>query len=290
MRKNIFGVAGKVLLAALLVAGVSTAASAQNTLQQIKKRGYIRIALANEIPYGYMDSSGKAKGFGPDVARKVLAKMGIKDIQWTVTGFGSLIPALRAGRVDMVAASQAVLPQRCQVVAFSEPNTTYGQGLLVPKGNPKNIHSYKDFLKNHSLKMGIVSGADQTDIAHEVGIPDSQITFISSNTDAVGALQSNRIDAYAATQLTVARLAKKSGAVEQAEPFQDPIIKGKPQRDWGAFTFRKNEKAFLKEFNKNLAEVHKTAWWQKTLKGYGLDQHSINEVSKKTTKELCAGK
>lgn len=290
MRKTIAGMAGKAVLAALLVVGVSGVASAQSTLQKIKHRGYIRIAVANEIPYGFVNSNGKAKGFGPDVARKVLARMGIKDIQWTVTDFGSLIPALRAGRVDMVAASQAVLPQRCQVVAFSEPNTTYGQGLMVLKGNPKNIHSYSDFLKHHNLKMGIVSGADQTDIAHDVGIPDSQITFIAANTDAVGALQSHRIDAYAATQLTVARLAKKSPAVEQAEPFHDPVIKGKPQRDWGAFTFRKGETKLLKEFNKNLAAVHKTAWWQKTLKGYGLDQHSINEVSKKTTKQLCAGK
>ncbi len=290
MRKTILGITGKVALAALLVVGFSTAASAQTALQKIKKRGYIRIAVANEIPYGFMTSSGKAKGFGPDVARKVLARMGIKDIQWTVTDFGSLIPALRAGRVDMVAASQAIKPQRCQVVAFSEPNTTYGQGLMVLKGNPKNIHSYGAFLKNHNLKLGIVSGADQTDIAQKVGIPDSQVVFISANTDAVGALQSHRIDAYAGTQLTVVRLAKKSPAVVAAEPFKDPVIDGKPQRDWGAFTFQKGDKQLLKEFNKNLAAVHKTAWWEKTLKSYGLDQHSINEVSKKTTKQLCSGK
>src|SRR5699024_11093058 len=35
------------------------------TLQQIKDRGFARVAVANEIPYGYVDVSGKAKGAGP---------------------------------------------------------------------------------------------------------------------------------------------------------------------------------------------------------------------------------
>lgn len=290
MKHGILNTTAKILLAATMILGLAATATAQNALQQIKNRGYIRIAVANEIPYGFMNSKGEAKGFGPDVARKVLAKMGIKDIQWVVTDFGSLIPALRANRVDLVAASQAILPQRCQVVNFSEPNTTYGEGLLVLKGNPKNIHGYGAFVKNSNLKMGIVSGADQIDFAHAMKIPDSQIVFIAANTDALGALQSGRIDAYAATQLTVARLAKKAGAVEAAEPFHDPIVNGKPVRSWGGFTFRKSDKSLLKAFNKNLAAVHKTDWWRKTLMGYGLDKHSIDEVSAKTTAQLCSGK
>ncbi len=75
-------------IVSILTLGLSLAASA-DTLKNIKKRGYIRIAVANEIPYGYVTSSGKAKGFGPDVARAVLKRMGIDDIQWTVTEFGS---------------------------------------------------------------------------------------------------------------------------------------------------------------------------------------------------------
>ncbi len=290
MKHGIFSIAAKILLAATMTVGLAATASAQNALQQIKDRGYIRIALANEIPYGFMNAKGEAKGFGPDVARKVLAKMGIKDIQWVVTSFGSLIPALRANRVDLVAASQAILPQRCQVVSFSEPNTTYGEGLLVLNNNPKKIHGYGDFVKHSDLKLGIVSGADQIDFAHAMKIPDSRIVFIAANTDALGALQSGRIDAYAATQLTVARLAGKSDAVEAAEPFNDPVVDGKPVRSWGGFTFRKNDKALLNAFNKNLAAVHKTAWWRKALTGYGLDKHSIDEVSAKTTAQLCSGK
>ncbi|HCW93627.1 MAG TPA: ectoine/hydroxyectoine ABC transporter substrate-binding protein EhuB, partial [Flexistipes sinusarabici] len=82
---------------ALLTASV---ASAQVTLQEIKERGYVRVATANEIPYGYVDASGNAMGAGPEVARAVLKRMGIEDIQWVVTSFSSLIPGLKANRFD----------------------------------------------------------------------------------------------------------------------------------------------------------------------------------------------
>lgn len=276
-------------LAAVFTFGISFPAAA-STLHQIKKRGYVRIAVANEIPYGYVTSNGEAQGFGPDVAKAVFKRMGIDHIQWVVTEFGSLIPALKANRVDVVAAGQAILPQRCQQVNFSEPNTSYGDGLMVKAGNPENIHSYENFVKNHKLKMGIVAGADELGFAHAVGIPDSQLVMLAANTDAVSAVATGRIDAYAATQLTIMRLAKKSKQVELAQPFTDPIVHGKPVRSWGAFTFNKRDTKLLKAFDKNLAAVQKTPFWTNTLKKYGLDQHSINLVHEYTTAQLCAGR
>src|SRR5699024_10934080 len=134
------------------------------TLDQIKDRGFVRIAVANEIPYGYMGTDGKAHGAGPDVATGVLHHMGIGVIEWTVASFGSLIPAVTAGRVHVVAARIAILPLRCKQVAFAIPISSYGEGLLVKKGNPDNIHSYDDFKINGDLKVAIMSGADQLEM------------------------------------------------------------------------------------------------------------------------------
>src|SRR5690606_32089401 len=66
------------------------------SLEDIKQRGHIRIAVANEIPYGYVDMNGEAKGAGPDVAREVMKQLGIDKIEWITTSFSSLIPGLRA--------------------------------------------------------------------------------------------------------------------------------------------------------------------------------------------------
>ncbi len=280
----------KALTLTLFAALIGALAFAQGDLmQQIQQRGYIRVATANEIPYGYIDQKGDAKGIAPDVATAVLKSMGITDIQWIVTEFGSLIPGLKANRFDMAAASQAILPARCQQVIYSKPNSSYGEGLMVAAGNPKNIHGYQDFVNNSSLKMGIVSGADQLDFAHAMNIPDSQLVSIPSNTDALSAVTTGRIDAYAGTGLTVDRLAAKSDKVQPADPFNDPVVNGKAVRSWGGFTFNMNNTAFRDAYNKALAAFQQTPEYEKILTSYGLSKGDVQQALAKTTQELCSG-
>ena len=160
------------------------AASQAATLEEIKQRGHIRIAVANEIPYGYVDLSGEAKGAGPDVARQIMKQLGIDKIEWITTSFSSLIPGLRADHFDMVAAEMAILPERCKQVLFSEPNTSYGEGLLVAEGNPHDLHSYQDFAKSEH-KVAIMAGADQLEMLQALGVPDNRMVTISNNADAI---------------------------------------------------------------------------------------------------------
>ncbi|MFT4001941.1 MAG: ectoine/hydroxyectoine ABC transporter substrate-binding protein EhuB [Rhizobium sp.] len=285
MRSNFY----RSLAAVGLTVGLAASAHAAS-LEQIKKDGYIRGASANEVPYSYMDESGAAKGIGPDVAAAVLKSMGVKEVDWTVTPFGSLIPGLKAKRFDFVAAEQNILPERCKQVQFTTPNSSYGEGLLVPKGNPKNLHSYEDIKKDPSLKVAIVSGADQLDFFHGLGIPDSQIVMIQANADALSTIQTGRADAYAATELTVAKLVQGSTNVEHAEPFTDPVIAGKSVRSYGGFDFRPEDKDLYKAFNTALVAFKKTDDYKKILMSYGLSAESVEAARTKSTEDLCAGK
>ncbi|MEO8817495.1 MAG: ectoine/hydroxyectoine ABC transporter substrate-binding protein EhuB [Paralcaligenes sp.] len=270
---------------ALMFGAASTANSAD--LNQIRKSGHIRIAVANEIPYGYIDLNGHAKGAGPDVATHVMKQLGIKKIDWISTNFGSLIPGLKAGRYDMVAAEMAILPQRCQEVLFSEPNSSYGEGLLVAKGNPKQLHSYKDFVKKEA-KVAIMAGADQLEMMQALGVPDSHIVTISNNADAISTVSTGRADAYAATGLTVSQLASKSSKVRIAKNFTDPIINGAPARSWGGFTFAQQSKGLRAAFNTELAKFKKTPQWKKIMTRYGFTGIDAKDSFSKTTAQLCA--
>ncbi|HKI55608.1 MAG TPA: ectoine/hydroxyectoine ABC transporter substrate-binding protein EhuB [Trueperaceae bacterium] len=278
----------KALTLTLLTVLIGALAFAQSgLLNTVKQRGYIRVAVANEIPYGYVDANGDAHGIAPDVATAVLKQMGITDIQWIVTEFGSLIPGLKANRFDMVAAGQNILPARCQQVLFSKPNSSYGEGLMVKAGNPDNIHGYEAFVKNHNLKMGIVSGADELKFAQAMGIPQNQLVMLPANADALSAVETGRIAAYAATGLTAERLAKKSDKVETATPFTQPVVNGKSVRSYGGFSFNKDHAAFVKQFDAALAAFQKTPAWTKILTGYGLTEQDAQAALSKTTQELC---
>ena len=274
---------------ALTVVAMSASVAGAVTLKDIQDRGYIRIAVANEIPYGYMDPSGEAKGAGPDVAKAVVKELGMDpaNIQWVVTNFSSLIPGLQANRFDMTASEMAIRPERCQKVAYSEPNSSYGEGLLVMKGDPKELHTYSDFKKD-GLKVAVMAGADQLNMMQKLGVPEGNIVTIASNADAISTVSTGRADAYAATGLTASELSKKSDKVQLAPGFVDPVIDGKEARSWGGFNFNQDSTDLRDKFDEALVKFKKTDAWKQILAGYGFTPEDIKGSFEKTTKELCS--
>ena len=276
------------LLATACVLGATTASQAAD-LDAVRDRGTLRVAVANEIPYGYMDLDGEAKGVGPDVAKHIAKALGIAKIEWTTTAFGSLIPGLQADRYDMVAAEMAILPQRCEQVLYSEPDSSYGEGLLVAKGNPKNLHGYDSFASSDG-KIAIMAGADQLEILQALKIPADRIVTIANNADAISTVATGRADGYAATSLTVGELAKKSkGKAEPAQDFKDPVVDGQPVRSWGGFAFSKDSATLRDAVNAELAKFKKTDDWKKILTDYGFSAEDASQSFERSTSQLCAG-
>ena len=66
-------------LAAITTAALASTAVSAATLAEIQESGSIRIAVANEIPYGYVDPNGEAMGAGPDVAKAIMEELGFAD-------------------------------------------------------------------------------------------------------------------------------------------------------------------------------------------------------------------
>lgn len=275
-------------IAVIAAAGLTGGALHAATLEEIRESGTIRIAVANEIPYGYIDPTGEAMGAGPDVAKHIVEQLGIENVEWVTAEFSGLIPGLQADRFDMVAAEMAILPERCEQVIYSEPNTSYGEGLLVPAGNPEDIHAYSDFAEREDLTVAIMAGADQLEMLQALGVPEDRMVTISSNADAISTVSTGRADAYAATSLTAGNLADQSDAVEVASEFSDPVIEGEPVRSWGAFTFAQGSEDLRDAVNEELTAFKQTEEWAEILRGYGFAQSDIDGSFERTTEELCA--
>ncbi|WP_198585920.1 ectoine/hydroxyectoine ABC transporter substrate-binding protein EhuB [Pararhizobium haloflavum] len=282
-RRNILAA----LTAGVAFVGVSGLAHAA-TLEEIRESGTIRIAVANEIPYGFVDPSGEAKGAGPDVAKQVVEELGIENIEWVTTNFSSLIPGLQADRFDVAAAEMAIQPERCQEVIYSEPNTSYGEGLLVASGNPDDIHAYADFAERDDLTVAVMAGANQLEMMQKLGVSEDRIVTIASNSDAISTVSTGRANAYAATGLTANELAEQSEQVELASDFSDPVIDGSEQRSWGGFAFA-NESTDLRDaWNEALATIKDGDEWAEIVGGYGFTQEDIDGSFNRTTEELCS--
>lgn len=257
------------------------------SLAEIEERGSIRVAVANEVPYGYLDENGEGRGAGPEVARHVLAELGVEHIEWVVTAFGDLIPGLEENRFDMAAAEMAIRPARCGRVLFSAPNTSYGEGLLVRAGNPLEIAGYADFADRDDLRVAVLAGATQVDMMAALGVPDARVVPIAENAAAIDVLLDGQADGYAGTGLTVSQLEARDPGVEVVQSFEDPVIDGELVRSWGGFTFPPDAETLRDAFDEALLDYRNTQAWEDTLERHGFTQDDILNAFRFDTEWLC---
>ena len=275
----------------LLVLGLgfllSGSSNSGTTLERLKKEKTIRVGFINEVPFGHMTPEGKLTGEAPEIARKILAKMGIHNIEGVFIEFGSLIPALKAGRFDMIATGMFITPERCREIAFSEPTFMIGQAFLVKSGNPKNLHSFLDVKNNPDVVLSFIQGAVEGEYARAAGIPDSRIVPVPDNLTGAAAVREGSADVLSLPSLFISNLIKSLNdpGIERAEPFQDPIINGKTVRGYGAFGFRKEDTAFYKEFNEHLKKFIGGKEHLRIMKNFGFTKLP----GKITAEDLCNG-
>jgi polar amino acid transport system substrate-binding protein len=224
--------------------------SAETTLEKARQQGYIRVGFANEAPFGYATPAGKLTGEAPEVAKAVLVRMGIAEVDGVLTEFGSLIPGLKAGRFDIIAAGMFITPKRCKQINFSEPSYGIGQALLVSTGNPKHLNTYADVAKQPDIKLAVMAGAVERDYAKAAGISPSQLVTLPDPPSMLAAVQAGRADAAALTALSIANLAAKGDGVESTPPFA--TVAEKSVMGHGGFGFRNADSALLEAFNQHL--------------------------------------
>ena len=270
--------------------GEAPAETALSTLERAQRAGKIRVGYANEAPYAYLDSaSQRLTGEAPEIARAVLTKMGVSEVEGVLTEFGSLIPGLKAGRFDIIAAGMYILPKRCREIAFSNPTYSVGEAFVVAEGNPYGLKSYEAVARHDSARLGVVAGTVERDYARRTGIPDDRVVVFPDAPSALEGAMAGRVDAFAGTSLTVNNLLARANSprVERASPFSDPVIKGESVRGYGAFGFRKNDKKLIAEFNRALARFIGTPAHLELVKPFGFTRAELPGPS--TATELCRG-
>lgn len=270
-------------LACTLLAGLaaSFASQAETTLERIQSTGTVRIGYANEAPFAYTETSGKVTGESPEIATKVFAAMGVKKVEPVLTEWGALIPGLRAGRFDVIAAGMYITPPRCQQVIFTDPHYQIPDTLLVKRGNPKNLHSYADVAKNPDVRLAIMSGTAELGYARTEGVSDDQIVQVPDTTAQLQAVRAGRADASVGTALTMKGLAAKGGdSVEAIADFKDdPAHIG-----YGALAFRPEDKDLRDAVNQQLKKWLGSDEHLQTVKPFGFDKSNLTD---KSAAELC---
>lgn len=281
--------AGVAALGALGAAGCSRVATAStkkggDLLDRLKAQGVVRLGIAGEIPFGYIDKEGKLTGEAPELARVIFKRLGVDRVQPVPTEFGSLIPGLNSQQFDVVAAGMYINPDRCEQVIFADPDYQMLDSFIVRKGNPKGIHNYQDVVAKKA-KFATGTGYAEIQYAVDAGYKEGDILIVPDQVAGLNAVEAGRADVFAGTALTTREVVKKSSKTEVTKAFA-PLVDGKPHIDGGGFAFRPTETNLRDAFNTELRKLKKSGELFRILKPFGFTQDEMTDL---TAKELCGG-
>ncbi len=126
----------------LLVAIAASAMSFSSAMADIPSK--VRIATDGESPpYSLSKSDGTVEGFEVEYARVLCTKMAL-DCSVEVQDFSGMLPALNAGKFDVIMASMSITKKREEVISFSIPYGGTGNAFAVVKGSPLEALPGKD--------------------------------------------------------------------------------------------------------------------------------------------------
>jgi len=191
----------KTVLAFIVTISLSTTVFAESTMEKIVKTGKLTIAVQTQgPPVSFVNKAGKRTGLAIELARLMAKDMGvelvIQDYDWK-----GLIPALKSGKADLIAADMTPTAKRHMQVVFTNP-VFYAENVAFAMKS-KGFTSWSDL-----NKAGIKVGATQASTyatAVTAKMPKATLKeYSGGNPQTVQAVVSGRIDGGVSDRATIA--------------------------------------------------------------------------------------
>lgn len=200
---------------AVLGAGLLPRLALADTVSDIKQKGKVVIGIQGDNPpFGFVDAGGVQEGFDADIGKLFAAYLGV-GVEFSPLAVANRIPALTTGRVDILFATMAMLPDRAKAVQFSKPYVANIITLVGPK--TATIKSFAD-MKNFII--GVARSSIQDTLITKGAPEGTTIRRFDDDAATMQALLSGQVQAVGANMFYVQRLnASKPGVYEDKMEF-----------------------------------------------------------------------
>jgi polar amino acid transport system substrate-binding protein len=185
-----------VILVFLMAFSLAASASAGSHLDKILKKGELIVGTTGtQPPLNATNKAGELIGLDADIARLIAMNMGVK-IKFSKMSFSELLPALEAGKVDMVISSMTMTLERNLKVAFVGPYYVSGKGILT---KPDTITALQETagLNNPEFKVAALEGSTSQKFV-ETSAPKAELIKVKSYDVAIDMLVQDKITAMIA--------------------------------------------------------------------------------------------
>jgi polar amino acid transport system substrate-binding protein len=243
---------------------------AGSTIEQVMKRGVLRVGFSTFLPWAMKDKTGKFIGFEIDVASRLAKDMGVK-AEFVPTKWSGIIPALLTGKFDVIIGGMSIRPDRNLKVNFTVPYDHSGMSLVAHKKLAQGFKSLADF-NRPQVKLAARLGTTAAEAARKF-MPKAQKRLFDDESQAVQELLNGRVHGVVSSAPMPAF---------QAIKYPDRLflpLEGNFTTDPIAFAVRKGDVDTLNYFNSWITVVRAQGWlkerhhywfetmdWQKFLK------------------------
>lgn len=131
----------------------------ESTIEQVQKRGVLRVGMDTFVPWAMPDKNGELIGFEIDVATRLAADMGVK-VEFVPTKWSGIIPALLTGKFDVIIGGMGIVPSRNLKVNFTQPYDHSGMSMVASKKLASGFKAIADFNRPDvvlAVKLGSTS-------------------------------------------------------------------------------------------------------------------------------------
>ncbi|MFV8817481.1 transporter substrate-binding domain-containing protein [Haliea sp. E17] len=225
---------GKIISALVLILCFPLLASAA---------GELRVGMTTDYPPLAFRQSGEVFGVEADNARAV-GKILSRQVRIVELPFAELIPALQAGRIDVIMSGLSATAERSREVQFTEPYLRVGQMAIIHRDKVGSF-SQPWAIYREGVRIGVEP--DTTGAAFAAReLPDAEIKFFADSAAAFQALRNNLIDIYihdAPTSWQLANSKQDQDLISMYRPLTEEML---------AWAVRKDDQALAGELNRSL--------------------------------------
>lgn len=232
----------------------------------------LRVGFAVEAPYAFIDAQGRVTGEAPEVFRQMAHRVGIEQIDWIRLDFANLLPELRLGRIDAIAAGMYITPERAEQAAFTRPTATVRTAVVLREGETALPQRpvLADLARAEGLRWATVHDAAENGLLIAAGVPPERIGTVPQADRGLRAVAEAEADGFAISTVTAWYLVSHHPEWPlEVRPVADAPA-GLP-----AFVFRREDTALRDAIDLALADYLGTEEHQLLVQGFGFTSDEI---------------
>jgi polar amino acid transport system substrate-binding protein len=156
-------------------------------------KGMLKVGLSPDYPPLQFLHDGRIVGVEPDNARTVGELLG-RRVKLVPMAFDALVPALRAGEIDVIMSGLSVTAERSRRVLFTDAYLRVGQMPIMLKDNIGRF-SQPWSIYGEGVRVGVEPGTTGAAWA-ERELGDAELVYLKDPQEAFAALRADRVDLY----------------------------------------------------------------------------------------------